>query len=278
MVQQISTQNSEDYFVLALYGIKASQTSAQGFYKATVDWFRQTGYFPDKLSVHGSNYSGNFASFKRTNTKLKSTGFDAIRGFTIASFLPDGKAPLYDYRLIASYDADPEGVYALMSCESNLLKFSETSLPSIALSLIRILEPEYGIGYFRSRKLGPVLYAIGLSQGLSREDYEEGVNIAWWGSLGMVDKVYQQGLLRDVYQWNVLSLAQLSFPIGCIPLKEWITQSSTRGLLSQITEENYLWKLENCQLMEVRIALKEANIIFDWQAWLAKKEQRNAIL
>src|SRR5437763_168555 len=79
--------------------------------------------------------------------------------------------------------------------------------------VVRYVIPEYGIGYARPAPLGPTWYAIGICQGfpisLTKAEYEQKLTISRWAN-AMRARVWQRGVLRDVYPWNFLTQPQLS--------------------------------------------------------------------
>src|SRR5436309_3236870 len=71
---------------------------------------------------------------------------------------------------------------------------------------VAALRPEYGIGYYRRRSLGSGLYATGLgldSGGPPEESADEIHHCHQWGLDAMPRAVWRQGILRDVYPWNL---------------------------------------------------------------------------
>jgi hypothetical protein len=140
---------------------------------------------------------------------------------------------------------------------------------SIARPVAQALKPVYGIGYTREHRLGPELYAIGIVQGLglSGPEDEEALIISKWSYIGMVNQVYRDGLLRDVYPWNFLTQPQLSRPVGAVSLQEWIQSDPRHGTLSVLCDRVCLWEVSEADIPDIRQKLRQADVIFDWRKY-----------
>jgi hypothetical protein len=137
----------------------------------------------------------------------------------------------------------------------------------IAGTLIQQLEPEYGIGYTMEHRLQPDAYAIGLSSGDEKGTYDDHVNISQRSSIGLQEKVYRSGIIRNVYEWNFLTAAQLTATVGDISLEEWIRQDAKRGALTELSNGVTLWQVNRDEIPTLRAVLKQAGRIFNWKSW-----------
>jgi hypothetical protein len=270
-MQSNSNNVLEEDAVIAFYGISPEQPALKDFYHQVTTWFTELKCPPDKLSVHGSGFSGKPVSFSRVNTKLQREGFFNVKGFSVFSLLPDAKIPMNDYSATATYENDPESLYALVCTKSSLANLSDKLMLPIAQNIIHALKPVYGIGYNRERKFGPSLYAIGIGYGgepLSGEAYEQALHRARWGDLGMIRQVYREGIIRDVYPWNFLTESHLEAKINNIPLQDWIQQDEQRGHLKLLSDGVWLWEVPEANILTVRSTLWNAGIIFNWKNYL----------
>jgi hypothetical protein len=262
---------SEEYAVIAFYGLLSEEEAVKDFYHQITTWFTELKCPPDKLSIHGAGFSGKPVSFSRANAKLQRDGFSNIKGFSTFSLLPDAKIPMNDYFATATYENDSESSYALVGTKSSLANLSSKSMLPIAQNIIHTLKPAYGIGYICEHKSGPSLYAIGIGQGgehLSGKAYEQALHRARWGDLGMIRQVYREGIIRDVYQWNFLTSPQLEAKINGISLQGWIQQDEQRGYLSYLNGGVWLWEVTESNILTVRSSLWNAGIIFNWKNYL----------
>lgn len=257
---------------LAFYGVSSTEQAVMGFYHTIVNWFTELGHPPDKLAVRGTGYSGRPATFKRMNTRLEKNGFAQVESVTLFSMLPEGKHPLSDYWLTAWYVRNLKHIYAVVVARSSLANIENQSLRPIAQQLIQCLEPDYGISYTMEHRFQPDAYAIGLSPGDEDGNYEEQVNISRWGNIGMQEHVYRKGIIRNVYEWNFLTAAQLTATVSDVSLEEWIRQDAKRGRLSEINHGVTLWQVNPDEILTLRTALKQAGRIFNWKSWRNLKD------
>lgn len=262
---------SEECASIALYGIDPASESLAGFYHRVLQWFQELSCSTDKMSVHGPGHSGNTVSFASANAKLKKTGFDGITDVSIFSLAPDARIPMNDYLLTASWSA--KYYYACVVSRTSIAPFSRSAMLPFAQKIIQDVKPAYGIGYKRDHRLGPAMYAIGICQGLGPGGYGVGLteaeqaeadSISRWGD-GMTARVWQDGILRDVYPWNFLTRPQLVRPVGGKSLEQWIGQDGSRGTLSPVAENVLLWEVEEARIPDLRLTLHEAGVIFDWR-------------
>jgi hypothetical protein len=260
--------------VVAFYGIDTGAKAAEAFYQAVVKWATELGCPPDKLSVHGPGHSGKPASFARMGAKLQKAGFEGVRSLSVTTMTPGGQIPVNDWLLMADWSV--EYSYALVAARASLATLSSESLLPLARKLVQDSKAEYGVGYTRAHRLGPAMYAIGICQGLGPGGYgidlteaerEEADNISRWGD-GLTGRVWRQGVLRDVYPWNFLTGSHLTKQVGGVPLEQWIRQDARRGAFSPLCDGVSLWEVVEANIPDVRRALRQAGVIFDWKRHL----------
>jgi hypothetical protein len=261
---------SDECSAIAYYGIEPSVKAAESFYHRLINWFNKLGCPPDKVSVTGPGHSGKLVSFVQANAKLLKTGFEGVTVLEVVSTTPDAKRWGRDYMLTASYDGRPKSLDADIVVRSSLATLSPTSILPIARTVAEDLKPAYGIGFRMEHRLGPEFYVEGIGYGteiLSGEAYDEACNIARWGDMGIVKQVYRDGLLRDVYPWNFLTQPHLIKPVGGFSLQEWIQRDPRRGSLNALCDRVSLWEVAESDIPDIRRALRQADVIFDWQKY-----------
>lgn len=265
---------SEECSVVAFYGIDTKAEAAAAFYQAAVRWFTELGHPPDNLSAHGPGHSGKPASFARVNAKLQKAGFAGVTNLSVVAMTPDGQIPLSDYLVTAYWSA--QFSCAFMAARSSLATLSPTSLLPVAQTLVQVLKPAYGIGYTRKHRFGPTMYAIGICEGLGAGGYgidlseaerAEADSISRWGD-AMAVQVWRKGILRDVYPWNFLTQPHLTQKIGGTLLEEWARQDTWRGSIIPLDAGVSLWEVKEVGLPDVRRALQQAGVVFDWKKHL----------
>lgn len=150
---------------------------------------------------------------------------------------------------------------------------------ALAQTIADLLKPDYGIGYRREYRFGPGFYAWGIPQVpdsvplFDPEREKEDELISKWGQIGLDEKVYLRGLLRDVYPWNFVTQPQLTAKVGRLTLQQWIQKTPERGQLSPLTDEMMLWSVEAQHIPTLRQQLWEAGVIFDYTKFLDDDEE-----
>jgi hypothetical protein len=267
-----STLENQQYSVLALYGIKHDVTSMAEFYTTAVEWCDTLGHIPNKSLVHGNSFSGKCISFGHNNKKLAKQGFTSVIDFELFT-IPDGvKNPIFEYLIDIVCVGDNLGSYAIISINYEIAHVTGKSQAHVVQSIIQHLNPAYGIGYLRELRKGPSLYAVGIGQGTDTQEYsgdahQESVRHAHWGYTGMKEEVYRQGIIRDIYPWNLLNKTHLETVIDGIPLKQWIETDQDRGSLRSVNNA-WIWELNDSNIANVRPKLWTAGIIFNKQHYL----------
>jgi hypothetical protein len=264
------TPISDERLVLAFYGVDPSPKVSEDFFLTVGEWFAELGYSPDALGVVGAGHSGKVGDYRRTKAKLEKVGFSNVESLSVRVSDPSKTIPWMEYLASACFShAGDDGGYAIVAAPSSLAT-KDLWLP-VAHKLIRGVRPAYGIGFKRELHLGPVMYAMGVCQGLgvglTGDAYEQARNISRWSDLGMVEEVYREGLLRDVYPWNFLTQPQLTKPVGGVPLEHWIRRDTTWGILSPLRGGVFLWEVDEAHVPAVQLALHQAGAIFDWRKY-----------
>jgi hypothetical protein len=255
--------SSGECSVVALYGITTSPIVIKRVYEALLEWFDSLASHPSRLSVHGDDFNGKANSFKEGTSKLEKAGFARVDGFGLYSLVPAGEIPLWDWSVMAELSSELS--CCVVGARSERATLSSESLASLIRQVTDAIKPEYGIGYRRAAHLGPALYAIGIPQGIQPwgADAEECSRIGLWGTIGMSNKVFRSGLLRDLYPWNFLTHPQLSQRIGRLSLEQWIRNDGRRGMVSCLGHKALCWTLDEMQIRHVRPYLQEAGVLFD---------------
>lgn len=264
-------------FVLAYYGFRATPKNMGQVYQMIVSWFDELGFPPDRLGVGRKGHrDGKLGTFSRTNAILERSGFDDVVHFDLHSSLPNAKVSGAQFYAAGCFDHS-DGGYCVVSIPHEVAS-KDQWLPT-SREIIESLGPSYGIGYERDLRNGPVFYALGVNVGTgigqTPAERDEGRRISRWSDLAMVQQVYRDGLIRDVYPWSFLTQPQLNRPVGKVTLEKWIEQDAERGQLSSMPKGVVMWEVEESRVPAIRSALQEANVIFDWRKFI-KSDSRSS--
>lgn len=132
-----------------------------------------------------------------------------------------------------------------------------------ALSLFRV---SYAILYEMPMISGPAFYAFGINASsghllpTSGPEYERRVQVSRW-SAAIRSAAFNDGWIRDVYEYNVLNDSQLRRRVGRSSLKDWIVSSAT-GVLRPIASGLELWTVPSSLVETARSQLAGASIIY----------------
>jgi hypothetical protein len=257
---------------LAFYGFLSTEHVKAEAYRKTVKWFEHLGYQPTHLGVYNEQLRGRTALFPEMASKLTKGGFSKVDHLDIFHVEHgrriDSRHPGLVVGFRFSADNEQHGQIESHACAtveavSSLLFFPSPQLQEIAQTILETLKPEYGIGYHGDNgyATGYPPYPADAQLTPEEEQYAEWVSA--WGDYGMPDRVYRQGLLRDVYQWNFVSMPVLDAPVGKTSLEKWIGEDPRRGTLTRLTKECTFWDVEDKNIPEVRKVLWDAGRIFN---------------
>lgn len=219
------------------------------------------GYPPAYLSVHRRARGPKHQSFESAWRRLAKEGLDGVRAVYAYDLAPGGDLPVSHWR--AFLDCSRDDAYYQLGAALEYKPGADAEILEFTESMVDVLSPKYGIGFFRPRKLGPAIYGIGLSAGLDLigPEREEVARITRWGD-GMASRVYDQGYLRDVYPYNWLTEPQLARTVNNLSLGDWISHASNRGSLSKVGERHMLWTVPEADIEEVRSLLWDSGLVF----------------
>ena len=258
----MSISHSDLRAIVAFYGCQISHDRLERLYDGLLSWFDALHAHPGKLGIRGEGFTGKVGAFRTNDSRLRKAGFAKVEGLSLYCLKPGGEVPLWDWQVSAEVVA--QGAICTIGASP-----SHAALPGDALRMaseiaIKALTPKYGIGFRREMRLGPSLYATGLVQGLQPwgEERLEADRIAAW-KMGNRNKVYEHGILRDLYPWNFLTDLQHGREIEGKSLKHWIEAHPEFGTLSALADLMLLWEVQDSALSRVRTTLQNAGLLFD---------------
>lgn len=260
--------NKEVGVALAFHGITGITDLKCGeLFGLIKDWATSIGRAPTVGEVGRNISESKLKPFESVLAGIKRSGFRNVRSFSIIHEDNTIEVPHWGRVFNCTFGND-----FVMVSEKSKCKLTESSLLPIALNIIDLIRPQYGIAYYREWMLSPYYYALGMPQGLGRdigpdspEVQSEIENISRWGDVLFESKVYSDGLIRDVYPWNFLSTPALNRTIDGIPLMKWIESDKSRGVLKPLSQGVILWEVAQANISNVRKVLWNADIIYKWR-------------
>lgn len=271
-----TSDSSLDFNVVAFYALlPAPPGSLERFYDAMLAWFHSFGVRPShsRLTENSGEHVSRHEGFRNL----------ACIELDVRDWNPGWEnQPLCKYLRVSHSDC----FYAAFPAHIPMNSF----LAGVFPSLLDAMRPAYGIGFTRAQNLGPIEYALGsvpetgplafpkdpagvvrkkcYPTGTPEHEAEEKRNaILNWAKVGMHNAVFRDGFLREVYPWNFLTAYQLVSGVESETLESWITRDPVRGQLTDLGFATKLWTVEPSQKDEIRKALWEAGVIFNWRTY-----------
>jgi hypothetical protein len=147
-------------------------------------------------------------------------------------------------------------------------------LSEITRSLTTVMHPAYGIGLLWPFRLSPAAFVFNGSTGHKIDgqivrDIGERERILLWRQERWENQYstirapfrHLQGMLRDVFPFNVLRKCHLEQAVNGIELRDWITADSANGSLQKIADEFWIWTISDQHLPRVQSMMKEAGLL-----------------
>ncbi|WP_155644478.1 hypothetical protein [Burkholderia anthina] len=157
----------------------------------------------------------------------------------------------------------------------------EESVYKIKIEVERFLENfvarsscKYAIAYDAKDSLTAYKYSVGVN--LVRIFDFENTSLFTRELPGRVPgtESYERVKLRMIYPLNVLNEEHLEIRVGDLSLREWIASDLCRGSMRSISNNMWLWSVEEADLVEINSACGEAGILIAWQKASANRVVR----
>jgi hypothetical protein len=266
-------EGAGDSAVIAFYGFSHTTAKIAAAFDLFLAWFELLGFPPMKLAIVSGQKIGKLIDFANGTGILRQNKFDQVTAFEMYAPLPGSVAAMTEFTLAASYQGERDGSCVSFAANTRVASLSDSRTERLVRDLMPILRPEYGIGFIRPTKLGPMFYVIGILMSTERavaigKEYEDQRRICRWGDIAMPRQVYREGIIRDVYPCNYLNNVHLQQPVGNVTLENWIRQDARRGALERFTDEISRWQVEPGETETICNSLNDAGLIFDWHRYI----------
>lgn len=248
-------------FMVSLYGCALNPVDIVPVLDDAIDFFRASGQPPTHLSVSARGFGDKPLRFDRAWKRVNKAATEDLESASVFSFI-EGWSRLSEWNVTC--DVFPEHRYFQLGASICSIPDAEPRILAFIHRSMAKMRPAYGIGFFRKRGQGPDLYGIGLSYGhhaYSGPEYEDGLATCRWLD-GMDDAVYDDGYLRDVYAYNLLTARHLMRDVDGGPLEAWIRTDPSRGQLAAWDSRYTLWTVNPEHLASMRQQLTPSGILF----------------
>jgi hypothetical protein len=146
---------------------------------------------------------------------------------------------------------------------------NETDMRKIILEFSEILKSPYSIGFSMPYNKSPFFYTCGIGYEnnpiykLGSPEQEAQDRFSRWGRVGMPEKVYLRGVIREVYPINLLCRPQVFFPFRGKPFLECVRSGVIGGTIEEITSERFLWIVPESDIPIVTEKCEKAGFLFN---------------
>lgn len=249
---------------IALHGQSGSPYHMLDFYDWALVWFKSMGYRPNYMGYgRPGHFRGKLLPF--TENKRTLVAQENLTGVELRVSRPGKGGIETGFRLTAMLETQAN---VLVLCfDDGLGKFDETYLKQLVSEMCDFYKFSYGYCFQRPLKLGPVLYAFGISTGIDGygpvQSDRKRPTAKWFNAGSFFEKSNESkaDYLRDIYPFNILSSVHLQRNVEGGSLKDWVQLDSCRGRFEQMNETLWWWAVDPKEIDGVRKALADQQLL-----------------
>lgn len=250
---------------LGFYGLSASQDAIRRFIEVLQEWFDDQKCPITQMALDGPSWSGKPGKHQAIRRRLRDEPNVEISGVSAFSVLPGPTDLMMNSKLQAEFSfLDLDRSWGMIEARPLIADVPGSEAMRITKEIVRLLNPKYGIGLRRNLSEGPGCFVMGIPFRSSESplDTEELARTQAWRRIGMRKCVYNHGLLRGLYPWNIVNSSHLNFEIEGDKLGEWVERKSERGSLTRLDSRLHLWEVTDEAIPHVLSTLERAGMIF----------------
>jgi hypothetical protein len=237
---------------VVLYSFRYDRKLTQDLFDFIIEYFKENYSVQFKyLGFYDEKYDDKYGKYDTNYPKIKKAKWDELVNISLdVENLRDKKRSI----CVEFNITRPVHLTVVLNEEISF------DFKSFVERVYPFFKAEYGFNYDSYDNYWATAYAIGDREHgkevhnikrLSKEHFEQ------W--LSKCEKI-SEGFLRDIYEENVLSTAQLNHSINGRSLKEFIV-SENMGELSMINNDVFFWKLNDDQLKKCREILYKTDLL-----------------
>ena len=265
---------SKLYIGVAFHGIELTGAHLKFAYESLLVWQTKTaGAEPTHGVIYGRGSTERIITFKVLKARLLKSDVKHLTGFDLFTLAPDRESPMWQHSVQAHVSNNYRRI--VLSASSSLTSLGlEGELLDVTRTLLALAAPRYGYVFFRDKSIrghaggtalcyGMGIPTVSLEHALEKSD--ETPFLQEWRLHVEKLRLYDKGILRDLYRWNFLNEAQLRRKVERKQLRNWIAADPSRGELQEIEGPLQLWMLTDEQIANVRPVLWDAGVLFNWR-------------
>lgn len=202
------------------------------------------GIVPDKIKyANRPNGRGRIVEYSKSNLMKLSQRLDELSEFDFIKMQPEGFNELTHTQWTVTFCRLSCGIGF---CFCTLVPLPPTMSADTILQTVTLENNcTYGFHYLTEGWRIPSMNAFGFVASDNQPPNftpDEQRSAEWL--LGLNESCFDYGYLRDVFTLNYLSQPVVSRQIRGTTLSEWIGRSHRHGVLTQLTNERFLWKIK----------------------------------
>jgi hypothetical protein len=172
-----------------------------------------------------------------------------------------------DYCIYLSLQKD----HSIITFAEERFELSYEKMKEILWAFSDVLKSPYSIGFSMSYNKCPNFYTCGIGiryvndpiPKLGSPEREAKDRFSRWGGVGMPEKVYLRGVIREVYPMNLLCHSQAFFSFHGKPFLECVRSGAIGGTIEEITSERFLWTVPESDIPVVTEKCEKAGFLFN---------------
>jgi len=219
------------------------------------------GLSPAIIGIEGKGYSGKITDFKKGYKKVTDTAFKGVEGIGLYTIESDDRDFAFYWKVLMDIVfSEVKGITAFIGVDLDVAGKDQV-LNEAVLPVSKLLNVTYGYSFVMPAEKGPYSYGnsfIHVEEGHELTDEEEMLIIQGSPYIRLIND--GKGILRDVFQENLLADVQLNAQVEGKSLKEWILSDPAHGSLSDFAGKPY-WKVDKNNLVNVREVLHRNGLI-----------------
>lgn len=243
-------------------------------YRHALSSFVRAGLEPNRLGANAPGVSKKYGSFKDKRRYLERADFNTVASFDLSRLLAGGCNPGYEFSMywsIGQITSNSRSQWLVLGILPDALPLGSKWASEDFRKCAEMCRLNYGYRLSQPMKYGPVVYCLGANLFVHDDcrDQEITMNTSWWGhTVRIQQRVFDTGILRDIYPESYLSEPYLSARLGHsrTTLKQWIeADPSTRGTLEPYTDILTKWTPPIEKIPQIREELYRAGRVFYWR-------------
>jgi hypothetical protein len=251
---------------LCFYGGKFTNENVEKFISYSSQIIESLGGVFDILTLTPKN-GDKSRDYKFSLQKLKE--FFTPSQFSIVSAYKIWKTEwLSDYKIDCSFSKE----FAIITFADEKINLNLDEVRNLLLNLARMIQSPYNIYFEVSYANIPSMFAGGIVAdhyykffllNSPENTAEKGLRFCRWANTGLPEKIYLRGVIRDVYQLNLLCKAQAYFLFEGKPFIDCVQSGKVGGTIEEITPEQFLWTVPKNEIPNVTEQCDKAGFLFN---------------